>query len=124
MLYPVNADRPSLVWLPVLPDHVFENVRTRWAVDLDLSRWYPSGSARTVVTRVPNLNRRHPPRNHYSLIVARDMADSSPNECIRSLAGLQQVGNVLVVRHAARRQTEVTHMPANERSLVDMVVIR
>ena len=124
LLYPINGSKPSIVWLPVLPGHTYEDVKTRWVVDLDIRRWYPLGYCRELVTQVPNLNRRHPLRNHYSIIVSDDPAHSVQNECLRSMAGLEQHGNVLVIRHAIRRTAEITHMPPNERTLADLVVTR
>ena len=124
MMYPADALKPTIVWIPVHNERAFSHVRTRWAVDLNIDRWFPEGSSTSTISRVPDLSRRHPLRNNYSIFVAEDSSDAPTNECLQSLAGLTQKGNVLVIRHSVRRRAEVTHMQPNERSLVDMVVIR
>lgn len=124
LMYPVNSLKSVVIWLPVLPGHAFEGEHTRWAMDLNVRRWYPFGSTRHVIKSVPNIDRHHPLRNHYSIVVSKESDELSTNQCVRSLSGLPHAGNVIVIRHAARCPLDVTHMPSNERTLVDLVVDR
>ena len=58
------------------------------------------------------------------VVVSKESDELSTNQCVRSLSGLPHAGNVIVIRHAARCPLDVTHMPSNERTLVDLVVDR
>ena len=124
MLYPINGDKPKLLLIPVENNRISNGVKTRRAADLDVRRWFTGGYTKTTIKHVPRLTPSHSLRNEYTVFLADNDDAALQNRCLRELADIDFLGNVIVVRQASQKQGTVTHLPSNERTLVELVVFR
>ena len=111
-----------MVWIPVR-DHP-SRPEIKWAGDLDVRKWFPTGHAMTTIKEVPRLAPAQVLGNAYTVFIAKDTSALVENQCLATITGISFPGNILIVRQGSQKPETITHLPSNERTLVNLVVIR
>ena len=124
MLYPVSGSTPKSVWVPVRTAPPPSRPGMKWAGDLDVRKWFPTGYTMTNIKEVPQVSPPHALSNAYTVFIGEDRSTLAENNCIHTTNDISFHGNILVVRRGSQKPDTITHLPSNERTLVNLVVFR
>ncbi|KAI0706599.1 hypothetical protein C8Q76DRAFT_629737, partial [Earliella scabrosa] len=123
VIYPVCRGRPRLIRLPLNEEIIgHTDPALPWPEDVDVRHWFPHGARYTRITCVPGSD--FALYNDYTVITSASPRRSPVNSTVYHLLGLYLRGNVVVVKHSARRLLRVCNIHHAETRFVDLLIQR